>query len=376
MTALSAAAYSPQRDSVVEPNFTVVPVLSGAVLQIGSLAATNSAGYAVVPTATTGLRFHGVVFNNANAVPGTSVDNTGGTNGAISANVHRGIYKMDNYASDAVAVSDVGNVVYCVDDHTVSKTDGGGSESACGTLFDVDSTGAWVWVGKYNTTYANATRSTDGSMPAADKTRLDRLHWAASNLTDADASIAISSGTWRRLPTTVPLNTADRTLTVVSGGAVSGDQMVIERLDLGSYRLIVSNSSAGQLSVLPGPGQITLQMGTDWEVKSRSKGERRGNSVTALSSSAQSLAISGGTWIKIPALSANTTFTVVSGGAVSGDEILFTRQVSPSAHTVAISSGSGSGNTLCTLVASKTGFARIRFDGLDWELVDCGNATG
>src|SRR5512137_2827299 len=101
MTALSSAAYTPQRDGQVEPDFTVIPVSAGSKLWIGSLAATNSTGYGIAPTATTGLRFHGVVHANASGVPGTSVDNTSGSNGAVSANVRRGIFKLDNYASDA-----------------------------------------------------------------------------------------------------------------------------------------------------------------------------------------------------------------------------------------------------------------------------------
>ena len=371
MTTLTTAHYADQMGPRVEPDNLTIGLSAGAKLFVGGLAATSS-GYLVTPTAVTGLQFWGVISKDQTGLPGSSIDNTSGANSDRDAVVARGVFKFDNYVSDPVTVANVGSTVYCVDSTSVARTDGSGTRSPCGTLYQVDSDGVWVQVGQYNTTYAVATRTTDGSQSAADKLFEDHLRWPVVNLTDASSSQAISGGTYYLVPSSVPLTT-QRVVTVVSGGAVSGDQITISRQDVGSGPLAISAASTGILAYIRSPGFVDLQFGTEWAIKRKGMGQRLPQSVTMTSGSATSVAISSGMFQKIPALSANTTITVVSGGAVSGDEMVFTRQVSPSAHTVAISSGSGSGNTLCTLVASKAGVSRIRFDGLDWELVVCGN---
>lgn len=72
-------------------------------------------------------------------------DNSAGANDAIKADVDVGVFRFKNSsAGDAIAQADIGATCYIVDDETVAKTDGTGTRSAAGIVFDVDSLGVWV----------------------------------------------------------------------------------------------------------------------------------------------------------------------------------------------------------------------------------------
>ena len=47
-------------------------------------------------------------------------------------------------STDAITLADVGSDCYIVDDQTVAKTNGSGTRSRAGRVFDVDSEGVWV----------------------------------------------------------------------------------------------------------------------------------------------------------------------------------------------------------------------------------------
>lgn len=76
------------------------------------------------------------------------------------------------------------------------------------------------------------------------------------------------------------------------------------------------------------------------------------------------------------ALSGAGTITLgVAAGAdgrlpTAGDRLEITR-TDVTANTLAIVNGGPGAGTLCTLVASKQGFAVVEFDGTNWELVAC-----
>lgn len=56
-----------------------------------------------------------------------------------------GIFKWGNSAAgDAIAEDDVGKDCYLVDDQTVALTDGTGTRSKAGKVYQVDSDGVWV----------------------------------------------------------------------------------------------------------------------------------------------------------------------------------------------------------------------------------------
>lgn len=99
-----------------------------------------------------------VVLSGGNAAPGSAalnliavgraeemVDNAGGAAGAKRIEVSPGIFRWANSnAADAIALADIGSTCFVVDDQTVAKTNGGGTRSAAGTVFDVDAQGVWV----------------------------------------------------------------------------------------------------------------------------------------------------------------------------------------------------------------------------------------
>ncbi len=114
-----------------------LPVKGGVHLFIGALAAVNAAGLVVPMTAALNLRGLGRVEADA--------DNTNGADGAIRARVGAGIFRFGNSAAgDLITAADIGKDCFGVDDQTVAKTDGGGTRSIAGRIFDVDPAGVFV----------------------------------------------------------------------------------------------------------------------------------------------------------------------------------------------------------------------------------------
>jgi hypothetical protein len=72
------------------------------------------------------------------------VDNSAGADGAARAEVLRGTFRWDNDPADPIAQVDQFDTCFVSDDHTVSKTDGGGAKSPAGKVIQVDPDGVWV----------------------------------------------------------------------------------------------------------------------------------------------------------------------------------------------------------------------------------------
>jgi hypothetical protein len=102
-----------------------------------------------------------IVLNAGNAEPGSTalnlvavgvakepVDNSAGAAGDKDVPVRRGVFLFNNSAAgDAITAADIGSDCFIADDQTVAKTDGTGTRSAAGKVFDVDAQGVWVAVG-------------------------------------------------------------------------------------------------------------------------------------------------------------------------------------------------------------------------------------
>jgi hypothetical protein len=74
-----------------------------------------------------------------------TVDNGSGAAGDKTVKVDAGIYRYANSAGgDEISASDIGADCYGVDDQTVARTDGTGTRSVAGKIFDVDAEGVWV----------------------------------------------------------------------------------------------------------------------------------------------------------------------------------------------------------------------------------------
>lgn len=116
------------------------PVLAAMKIFAGALVVLEAAGYARPGIAATGL----VTVGRAEKY----VDNSGGANGALTVDVHSGVFRFENSAAaDLITAAEIGDDCYIVDDQTVAKTDGTGSRSVAGKVVQVDTQGVWVKIG-------------------------------------------------------------------------------------------------------------------------------------------------------------------------------------------------------------------------------------
>ncbi len=68
-----------------------------------------------------------------------------GANGAASVPVRsEGAWLMKNHATDPITKADIGSDFFIADNETVARTNGGGSRSRGGSIFDVEDLGVWV----------------------------------------------------------------------------------------------------------------------------------------------------------------------------------------------------------------------------------------
>ena len=133
MAALTADRDTAKRDGITYGR----QVAATAVCYAGGIAVLNATGYSTPGTTATGLIADGVYQE--------TVDNSGGADGAVTVNVVKGVFRFNNSAAaDAIAIAQIGDTCYIVDDQTVAKTDGTGSRSSAGTIVDVDASGVWV----------------------------------------------------------------------------------------------------------------------------------------------------------------------------------------------------------------------------------------
>jgi len=148
-----------------DPNFQYYPLAAEKVYHGGI--AVLYGGYVKAGLTATGLNCVGVFDFGAETME-LVIDNSGGNPGDVNARVRRGVYLLDNYASDLVLVTDIGSPCYIYDDRTVARTNGSSTRSVAGTGRKVTSAGVWVELG-----------SVDGTALAAEITAREL---AATNL--------------------------------------------------------------------------------------------------------------------------------------------------------------------------------------------------
>lgn len=125
------------RDTVrKEGKYAAYPVKGGAKVYAGGMVCIGTDGYAVPGSDTAGLKFVGVARSY--------VDNTGGVSGAVSVEVWRkGCFSLAS--SGAMAISNVGDSVYIVDDQTVGLAVTTTNDVKCGAVSEfVSSTSVYV----------------------------------------------------------------------------------------------------------------------------------------------------------------------------------------------------------------------------------------
>jgi hypothetical protein len=133
MTATTADRNTPYKDGeIIAP-----PVEANTVLRAGVLIVANANGNAIE-----GVTGEGLTYLGRNEV---YIDNTGGTAGAQTAQVRRGVmFQWANSADDPVTQANLGQLCYVEDNQTVAKTNGGNTRSAAGVVLGLDANGVWV----------------------------------------------------------------------------------------------------------------------------------------------------------------------------------------------------------------------------------------
>ncbi len=131
--ALSADRNTPRKEGDIR-NF---PLAADTKIYAGALTAIDAAGNAVPGSVATTL----TAVGRAEA----QVDNTGGAAGDLRIDVRKGTFRYANSAgADEIGPEDIGGTAYIVDDETVALTDGAGTRSAAGEIYDVDAQGVWI----------------------------------------------------------------------------------------------------------------------------------------------------------------------------------------------------------------------------------------
>ncbi|MFB0874576.1 MULTISPECIES: hypothetical protein [unclassified Sphingobium] len=115
------------------------PVRKMAAVKVyaGTIVALNASGYLT----------NGVVATTLvdPCVAQETVDNSGGAAGDLSCRTEKGVWQFANSSStDTIGITEIGKSCYIVDNQTVAKTDGGGTRSIAGKVYDVDAQGVWV----------------------------------------------------------------------------------------------------------------------------------------------------------------------------------------------------------------------------------------
>lgn len=114
------------------------PVKAGALLYAGALVVLDG-GYAAPGHEATGL-----IAVGRSEQP---YDNRGGQDGDLTAAIRTGVLRFANDAAAPVERSHIGSLCYVVDDERVSASDGGGTRSVAGRIFDLEDAGVWIDVG-------------------------------------------------------------------------------------------------------------------------------------------------------------------------------------------------------------------------------------
>jgi hypothetical protein len=114
------------------------PVAATTLIHAGTIAVINTSGLLAPGTAATGLKCVGV--------PPKRIDNSTGTASARMGEVEAGVFGPFNNsaAGDAIALVDVNADCFIVDNDTVAKTNGSGTRSVAGKVWDVTAEGVWV----------------------------------------------------------------------------------------------------------------------------------------------------------------------------------------------------------------------------------------
>jgi hypothetical protein len=137
MAALSAARNTPMMGNGEGTVKLTIPLKANAkVWQGGLVAIDNASGFGIAGAAATTNICAGIALQ--------SVDNTGGSNGALSVDVICEAAFLLDCSGQAATI--LGRTVYFTDDHTVTNSSTGSAAVGVVTTF-VSATQVWVYIG-------------------------------------------------------------------------------------------------------------------------------------------------------------------------------------------------------------------------------------
>ena len=141
-------ALTAERNTVSRSLGILLALLVGATRKIygGALVAVGADGYARPASDTAGLVVMGRMGGQKTPPIGSTVDNTNGADGALTAEVQQGVFKWKNSAGHAVAQAHVGHVCYVEDDQTVASASN--NSIVAGIVTEIDADGG-IWVATY-----------------------------------------------------------------------------------------------------------------------------------------------------------------------------------------------------------------------------------
>lgn len=114
------------------------PAAAATSIPAGVIAAVDASGNLVNGATSTTLKVVGVTE--------LAMNNATGVAGQIRGDVLLGVFGpfANSTSTDLIAVADIGNDCYVVDNQTVAKTSGSSTRVIAGKVFDVDASGVWV----------------------------------------------------------------------------------------------------------------------------------------------------------------------------------------------------------------------------------------
>lgn len=158
MAALTIERKTPKLGQDALPSYTTnagVNMEAAAKCFAGGMVGRNAAGNATAAAAAS-IAVLGVAES--------TIDNTAGIAGALTIAPRIGVFQFNNSASaDLIAVANVGQDCYVVDDNTVALTNSNNTRCRAGVIVGVDATGAggvWVLVGPIGVQGAQTQRLT------------------------------------------------------------------------------------------------------------------------------------------------------------------------------------------------------------------------
>ena len=240
-----------------------IPVAASTKIYAGSIVAKDASGNAVPASANPAL----VILGRA----AKQVDNSAGAAAAVKVPIDQGTFYFN--ASGSITKAHVGLLCFCVDDNTVSMSDGAGLYPAAGIVFDVNSAGqVAVTLGQPNLYSLNPevsptelqgfrARAVVTSLAAYTGTGTGVLTGSANGAIATQDGVTLAVGDQILIPTgTANVTAVDAGPWVVTTLGTAGTKYVLSRPDWWAHGLAFPSGAVIEIG-----GEGTFWAGTSWK---------------------------------------------------------------------------------------------------------------